>query len=124
MIKWKEEFKKYLAKKFNEKMGFEINPQNIHSIEINTEIKIDLLSIEDLAFTYAFAIMDENFEQAKFINDEFTKRNCEIKINIDEKNHSGTIDVYQLPEINCALLSVQLKVLPDGMMIDFEKQNL
>jgi len=123
MVDWEKELRKYIAKKIKEKLGFDVNPDEISTLEINTDIDLTLLDIEELAMVYAFAIMREDFEHAKNISDELKTRDCEIKIDIDEKSKSGAINVYMKPKTEVAYLDIKLKVLPDGMMIDFDKQE-
>lgn len=126
MVDWENELKKYLAKKFEAIMGESIPIENIHTIEMNVDLDLSdsTLTIEDLANIYAFAIMKEDFEYAKAIADELAKRNCEIKIDVDEKNKVGTINLYVKPETAVAYIDIKMKILPDGMMIDFEKEGL
>jgi len=123
MVNWEKEFKNYIAKKVKETLGFEIDAQNIGALSVNTNIDLTLLDIEELAMVYAFAIMREDFEQAKIISDELETRNCDIKIDINDDNKTGAINVYLRPEVSVAYLDIKLRVLPDGMIIDFEKQN-
>jgi|ERR1035437_1818284 hypothetical protein len=124
MVNWRDEFKKYIVKKFNKQMGLDIDANNITQIVINTNFNIGTLSIKELSLIYAFALMDENYEQAQKIVDEFTKRNCKVSIDINEEKNEAIINLYMFPKTTVAYLDIKMKVLPDGMIIDFEKENL
>lgn len=123
MIDWETELRKYIAKKIKKTIGLDVSPEEIMTVEVNTDIDLTALEIEDLALVYAFAIMREDFEQAKIISDELNTRNCEVKIDVDDFNKTGIINVYKQPETSIAYVDIKLKVLPDGMIIDFEEQN-
>jgi len=123
MVNWEKELKNYIAKKVKETLGFEMDAQNIGILTVNTDIDLTLLDIDELAMVYAFAIMREDFEHAKVISDELETRNCDIKININPDNKTGAINVYLRPEASVAYLDIKLKVLPDGMIVDFENQK-
>lgn len=122
MVNWEDELKRFLAKKFKEVIGTDIPIENIHTIEMNVDLDLSQLSVKDLGQIYGFAIMKEDFEQAKRIADELEIRHCTISIDIDEKKRVGNINIYQQPVTNVAYLSIPLKVYSDGMMIDFEKE--
>jgi selenophosphate synthetase-related protein len=119
MIDWKKEFEIYLKKKFKKKLGHEVDIENI---DVNTNINISTVNIEELAVIYAFDIMKEDYEHAKRILEELEIRNCIIKT-ITDKN-TGTISVYNKSDTETVIADVKMKVLKDGMIIDFEKQNL
>jgi predicted RNase H-related nuclease YkuK (DUF458 family) len=123
MVNWENELKKYIARKVHDIMGVEIPVENILTFELNLDLDLPTLTIEELGYIYAFAIMKENFEQAKAISEELANRNCEIKLDIDEKSKTGVINLYVKPEVAIAYIDIQMKVLPDGLMIDFEKEN-
>jgi hypothetical protein len=110
MVNWETDLKKYIAKKLSKIKGFNINPDEIKGFRVNTDIDISKLDIRELATIYAFAIMQENFEQANAIVEEFARKNCEVKIDVDDFKKTGNIDVH-------------MKILPDGMIMDFEKEN-
>ncbi len=122
MVNWEDELKRYLAKKFKEIVGEDMPLENIRMVQLNADLNLPQLSVKDLARIYGFAIMKEDFEQAKKIAEELETRHCKIEIDIDEKKHTGTINIYQLPVANTSYLTIPLKVYPDGMMIDFEKE--
>ena len=123
MINWKDELKRYIARKVKEMTGEDVPLGHIHTVEIHTDIDYSSMSIKYLASTYAFAIMKEDFEDAKKVADELEKRDIEIKIETDESKHTGSINFYMKPQVSIPYLDIKLKVLPDGMMIDFEKEN-
>ena len=123
MVDWEMELKKYIAKKMKNTVGLDVSPAEIQAIKVNTDIDLTSLEIEDLALVYAFAIMEEDFEHAKTISDELNTRNCEVKIDIDDFKKTGVINVYKQPETSIVYVDVKLKILPDGMIIDFENQN-
>jgi hypothetical protein len=122
MVNWEDELKRFLAKKFKEVIGTDIPLENIHTIEMNVDLNLSQLSVEDLGQIYGFAIMKEDFEQAKKVAEELEIRHCTISIDIDEKKHVGSINIYQLPVTDTVFLAIPLKVYPDGMIIDFEKE--
>ena len=124
MVNWESEFKRYLAKKFKEVIGEELPIENISTIKVNMDIDITLLTIKELALIYAWAIMQENYEQAEIVKQELTKRNGKIEFDIDEKTKTGTINVYIVPKTSITCVDIKIKVLPDGMMIDFDKEEL
>jgi hypothetical protein len=66
--------------------------------------------------------MGEDFEHAKAISDELNTRNCEIKIDINDLKKTGVINIYKQSETS-VICDVKLKILPSGMMIDFDEQN-
>jgi hypothetical protein len=76
-----------------------------------------------LANIYSFAIMKEDFEDAKKIADELHKRDIEIKIETDDKKKTGVINFYLKPQVSIPYVDIKMKILPDGMIVDFEKEN-
>jgi len=123
MVNWKDELKRYIARKVKETTGEDVPLDHIHTIEIHADLDYSSMSIKDLASIYAFAIMKEDFEDAKKVANELEKRDIEIKIETDESKHTGSINFYMKPQVSIPYLDIKLKVLPDGMMIDFEKEN-
>jgi len=123
MVKWEEEFKKYVVRKMKKVLGFEIQTSEISKLVVNTDVDLTLLTIPELATVYAFAIMREDFEYAKVVATEFEVRNCDVKIEMDDVSKTGAINVYLKPNTAVAFIDVKMKLLPDGMMIDWEKQN-
>ncbi len=43
---------------------------------------------------------------------------------IDEAEKSAVINVYKKPKMGIAYIDVKMKIIPTGMMIDFEKEKL
>jgi hypothetical protein len=123
MLNWQYELKKYIAKKFHEKMGFEIGVENIHTVEMNLDLDLPELSINDLAHIYAFGIMKEDFEQAEKIANELKRRKCVINIDTDNSKNVGVISITKKSKKNPISINIPLKVYPDGVMIDFEKEG-
>ena len=93
------------------------------NIKINENPVIEGFSTKDLTLVYAFAIMREDFEQAKRITDELDKRKCKIQIDVNKKNEA-VINLYEKSGAKIPSADVKMKILSDGMIIDFEKQQL
>jgi hypothetical protein len=123
MVNWEDELKRYIARKFKETMGEDIPLDHIYTLELNVDLDLPSLSIHDLASIYSFAIMKEDFEEAKKIADELQKRDCEIRIETDDKNKTGVINFYIKPQVSIPYLDIKMKILPDGMMVDFNKED-
>jgi hypothetical protein len=123
MVNWESELKRFLAKKFNEITGGEISVENIKTVEIQVDLDVTLLTVKELGHIYVYAIMKEDFEHADSLANELTKRGCGVKIETDDIKKIGAIIVYQLSDINKILVNIPLKIYPDGMMVDFEKQD-
>ena len=125
MLNWEYELKKFLVKKFNTLTGGEISTDNISIVEFHAELDLNLLTIRELAYLYAFSIMKEEFEEAKKIADNILKRKHKIILNIDEPNRVGSVDVYKdtKRKQKKPVAHVSLIVKSDGMMIDFEKEE-
>jgi uncharacterized protein YfkK (UPF0435 family) len=123
MVNWEDELKQYIVKKFKENFNEEISIEKIQTVEIKVDEDLSSFDINELAYMYAFAMMKETFEEAKAISDEFAKRNCEIKFDIDDANKTGVINIYLRPETSVACIDIQMKILPDGVIIDFEKED-
>jgi hypothetical protein len=120
---WEDEFKKILIDYVKKFTGKDISDYQI----ITTSVPIDDLqyfSLENLARLYAFSIMKEDYEQAEIVSVELKKRNCKIKINVDELKKTGIIDIIYQPKDVIAKISINMKVLKEGMMIDFENNDL
>jgi len=123
-VNWETSFKKYIARIFKKEMGFDMDVNNISKIIINTDVDLSLISLYELGWIYAFSIMQENFEQSNLVKEELKKRNCEIDLYINEMTKEGVIDLYIQPKTETKCLEIKLKVLPDGLMIDFDKEDL
>jgi hypothetical protein len=126
MVDWENELKRYLAQKYKKEFGREVDYTNIKIIENFGIIdeNIGEFEIEELAHVYAFDLMKEDFEHANIIKNELTKRNCDVNIDIDEINKTAVINVYIKPKNKIAYIDIHMKIMPNGMIIDFEKENL
>lgn len=122
-IDWEKSFRHYLSKKFKEMMGIELPLDAIGDIVMDFDIDYSVLDLHDLGVLYSLAITVENFETAEKILKEFEKRNCTVKLTLDEKKGCGTVDIYVQPEVEIKKLAINLVVTPDGMMIDWDKEN-
>jgi hypothetical protein len=70
MLNWKDEFRRIIAKKFNEMTGLNIPLDSIRTVELELDLNFETLELNDLAHLYAFALMKEEFENAQKILDE------------------------------------------------------
>lgn len=124
MLNWEDSLKRHIAKKFSEMMGEEIPIENIQTIQMEVDLDLKLMSIKDLAQLYAFAVMKEDYEHADGIKEELAKRKHNIDIVMDEKKRCGSINVT--PKKSCATIvaTVPMIVCQDGMMIDWEKDDM
>ena len=123
MVEWEDDFKKYIASKLSKTLGYEILGDSIIDINVNGDANYEEANISELANLYAFSIMKEEYETTKLIADELEKRNCEIKVDCDDRDKTGVINIYLKPNVTVAYVDIKMKVLPDGMVIDWEKQN-
>lgn len=124
MLDWRNELKKHVSKRIKEMTGEDVPIENIYTMELDTVLDYSEIPIEELASMYAFAIMKEDFEDAKKIADELKKRDVDVEIDIDEMKRTGVINFYLQPKKSIAYLDIKLKVLPDGLMIDFDNENI
>lgn len=124
MLNWQDELKRYIAKQVKEKTGAEIPIGNIKTVELHVDIDLTKLKIKELAYMYAFAIMKEDFEYAKVIAEQIVKNNHRVEIETDDSKRIGSVNVYKNTKRKSKpVAQVSLKVLPDGMMIDFDKEQ-
>lgn len=125
MVNWESELKRYLAKKFKEIMGEEIPLENIHAVEVDFNLTLSALTVSELGNIYAFAIMKEDFEQAKKLSEQLEKKGYNIKIETDDVKRVGSINVYKKSrtKVKKPVVTVPMKIYPDGMIVDFEKQG-
>lgn len=123
-IDWEKPFRKYLAKKFKENLGIELPPDAIDSITMDFEFgDIANMDVRDLGVLYTLTVMTENFEKTQQIVEEFKSRGMKLNINVDEKKNSGILDITseESPDDD---IHINLIVTNEGMMIDWEKENL
>jgi hypothetical protein len=90
---------------------------------VNSNIDLSELLIEELITVYAFALMREDFERAKEVADEVESHNARIAFDVDEANKTGVIRIFAEPENVSASIQMFMKIEPDGVVIDWEKQN-
>lgn len=122
-IDWEKPFKKYIIKKFKKEMNIDLPFDAISTIQMDLNIDFSVLKLKELAMLYSMSIMTENYEQAQKISKELKKRNCILKINIDEKKREGTVDIFLQSQTEVAIVQINLIATPDGMMVDWEKEN-
>lgn len=124
MVNWEDEFKRSLARKFKEVTGLEIPVENILTFPMDVKLDLKEMSYMDLGRMYAFAITKEDYEQALEIKNELLNRDARIELNVDEPNKRATIDMYIQPVTTIKSIEIKMKILPEGMMIDFDNEDL
>jgi hypothetical protein len=124
MVNWEMELKRFLVKKYKEVVGEEISVENFSTIEIPFDLDLAGLTIKELGHIYAFAIMKEDFEQTDGLANEIAKRECGIKIDTNNVKQTGAIIIYQNNNPEKPIFSVPMKIYPDGMIVDFEKDEV
>jgi hypothetical protein len=122
---WEEELRRHVLKLI-QKFDPDATMDSIHLIGINFPEFDDLSSfaIPDLGKLYAFAIMREDYEQAKIVKEELLKRDCKINIDINEKTKEAILDLTFKPEKGVEHIDIHLKVLKDGLTIDWDKEDI
>jgi hypothetical protein len=125
MVEWEKSFRAYLVKKMSKALGIEIANDSVEIIDVSDYVDFEVteLTLDELPMMYAFALMRENFESAKEISDEIEGRNARIAFDIDEKTNTGVISLYVEPEIDVAYANIKMVVTPNGVMVDWDKQN-
>ena len=88
-INWEKSLKQYLVKKFKEELGYDIEVGDIANIDMDFDLDYSKLAIRDLSMLYSLSITTEKFEATHKILEELKKRNCTVKLNIDEKDISA-----------------------------------
>jgi hypothetical protein len=124
-MEWEKELRKHVLKLI-QKFDPDATMDNIHLIGINFP-QIDdlsLFAIPDLGKLYAFAIMREDYEEAKKVKEELNKRDCKVSLEIDEKTKEGILDLTFKPEKGVEHIDIHLKVLKDGLCIDWDKEDV
>lgn len=123
-MKWESEFKKHLLRILQE-FDPEIDITQVHIVGIAfPDIDLAELEVKDLARMYAFSIMREDYEQAVKIKEELIKKNCKISLDIDEKKKEGVLNIVFIPPTSVKNITVNLKVLKDGLCIDWDKEDI
>jgi hypothetical protein len=132
-VNWKGELKKHALKKIKEmldRMGMldeledRVSTDNIQVIEVPfkfTQEMLDSLDVKDLSRLYAHMIMREDFEHAGLISNLLQKKGFEVTIDTYEIEKRA--DIVIKPQSGATTITIPMKVYPDGMMIDFEKED-
>jgi hypothetical protein len=122
---WEEELRRHVLKLI-QKFDPDVNMNDIHliGIEFPQVDDLSLFAIPDLGKLYAFAIMREDYEQAKIVKKELDERNCKISLDINEKTKEGILDLTFKPEKGVEHIDIHLKVLKDGLSIDWDKEDI
>lgn len=119
---WESEFKKHLLKLIQEfDPDAKVEQIEIVGIEM-PETDYKNIDTENLGRLYAFTIMREDYEEANKIKEELANRGCDISIDIDEKKKEGRLNISYRPPSKLENISVNLKVLKDGLAIDWDKE--
>jgi hypothetical protein len=132
-VNWKGELKKHAMKKIKEmleKMGMldemedKVSADNIQIIEVPfkfTQEMLECLKAEELARLYAHMIMREDFEHVELISTLLQKKGFVVVIDTNETER--TADIVIKPQSGETSITIPMKVYPDGMIIDFEKED-
>jgi hypothetical protein len=123
MVDWEDAYKRYVTRKYEEVMGEPLPIGNIKIHDVEVDIDLSLCGIEELVYMYAFAVMKEHFEQVEKIKTVLLKKNCEVKIDIDDNEKTAIINAYVKPNVSIAYVDIKMVITPNGMMIDFEEDN-
>ena len=121
-IDWEKSLRSYIVKKFKEKLGIDLPLNAIGEIELDFGLDFSEVELKDLGMMYALSIMAEKYEASTNIKKELKKRNCSVKLNLDEKKREGTVNIY-LPKKKVENIQIFLIVTPDGVMVDWDKEN-
>jgi hypothetical protein len=132
-VDWRSELKKFAIKKIKEMliaMGDEdaadIMPDQVQIYEVPFEIKKENLeNFEPLTLARIFAhmIMRDDFELAEATSNVLKNKGYETNIDIDETGKTANIIVKKTLEGEVKEIIIPMKIYPDGMIIDFEKEN-
>lgn len=121
-VNWEDELKRYIRKNFKEKMGVELPNTDIIIEDVSFDMDLTVLNITDLTRVYSFAIMKEDFEAASIVKTEFENRNCRLKLINDDKTKTAMLKVFEKYKRKPSI-EYEFKILPDGLLVDFEKNN-
>ena len=124
MVNWEYELKRSITKQFEKIMDYNIF-DNIKVINVDIRVNnefLKLLSIQELASIYTYAIMQEKFEQASLIKKLIIKRGCNIDFDINEKTMTGVLDISFIPKKVVKNIKIDMIITPEGMMVDFDKE--
>lgn len=120
-IDWQDELKKYVVRKHKELTGEELPLEAITDITIDFDVDFKDLSINDLGNMYSFSLMMEKYEFAEKVHNELKLRGCKVDINLDESRKTGMVNIYTQPNVSVEKIEINLKILPNGLMVDFDK---
>jgi hypothetical protein len=121
-MEWEEQFKRRLLQILKE-INLDIKIDDIEIVDIGfPDVDMSGMTVQNLGRLYAFAIMKENYEEAQKVKDELSKRNCQIELKIDEKKKEGILDITFVPDSSVEHIQVNMKVLKDGLSIDWDKE--
>lgn len=124
-MEWEKELRKHVLKLIR-KFDPDATMDSIHLIGINFPQVDDLslFTIPDLGKLYAFAIMREDYEQAKNVKEELNRRDCKVNLEINEKTKEAILDITFKPIKGVDHIDINLKVLKDGLSIDWDKEDV
>jgi hypothetical protein len=130
-VDWRSELKKFAMKKIKKMLAamgdeddIDVFPDQVQIYEVPFDIdKETLENFEPLSLAriYAHMIMKEDFELVKTISEILKKKGYETSINIDKTGK--TADIVVKPQSGDTTITIPMKVYPDGMMVDFEKED-
>ncbi len=121
---WEDEFKKFILKMFHE-IDPDINIGEIQIVSVKmSDVDIKNLDVKNLGKLYAFSIMQEDYELAGRVKEELASRGCNISIDIDEQKKEGKLNINYSPPSTLENIVVNLKVLKDGLSIDWDKEGI
>jgi hypothetical protein len=131
-VDWRSELKKFAIKKIKEMliaMGDEdaadVMPDQVQIYEVPFEIKKENLeNFEPLTLARIFAhmIMRDDFELAEATSNVLKNKGYDVSIDINESGKTANIMVKKtnMEEV----IKIPMKIYPDGMIIDFEKEDV
>ena len=114
---WKDELKKYVIRKHKENTGEELSETEISDINIHFVDNFEDSSDIDLANMYAFALMAEEYELCKEIDEELKERGCEFEHSVGD----DIIDIKVKPRKKTEFINIEMKITPTGTMVNFDK---
>lgn len=120
---WHDDLKKYVVRKHFELTGEELPIDSIKDVNIDFDVDFNDLSVHDLGNMYSFALMMENYEFAGKVHNELKSRGCIIDLDLDESKKCGVINIKYQPEKKMKLIQISMKMLPSGLVVDFDKLN-
>ena len=125
MVNWEYELKQSISKQFEKIIGNYLSLSNIQIVDIDIQVNdelLKLLGIQELGSIYAYAIMQEKFEQASLVKKLLVERGCKIDFDINEKTMTGVLDISFIPKKVVKHIKIDMVITPEGMMVDFDKE--